>query len=192
MSAWTRRLAATVALALAGSISYMPTSFAQTPPGPTTTAVSPSSGIAGTVVTITGTGLTGTTAVQFGAQAAIPFTVNSDTQIIAISPPSPIGTVDITVTTPLGTSPTNIADRFTNVFGPPGSPVGTYAATVTCGCGTFTHTWTISSHDASTGNVSGTGTNPQATITGVVNENISPATVSLRMTYQDGSGYVAT
>ena len=52
------------------------------PPVPTVTGVSPTSGpsTGGTTVTVTGTGLTGATAVNFGAgNPAIFFTVNSPT-----------------------------------------------------------------------------------------------------------------
>ncbi len=57
-------------------------------PAPTVTSVSPNNGSAagGTTITITGTNLTGATAVKFGATAATSFTVNSATSITAISP----------------------------------------------------------------------------------------------------------
>lgn len=69
---------------------------------PSVTGISPSSGPAagGTSVTITGSGLSGATMVDFGGVGAV-MTVNSDTEIIAISPPG-TGTVDITVMTPGG------------------------------------------------------------------------------------------
>jgi alpha-tubulin suppressor-like RCC1 family protein len=81
---------------------------------PCVTSVSPSSGsqLGGTPVTITGVGFTGATAVQFGSSSAITFKVESDTSIIAVSP-SGTGTVDVTVTTSLGASPTGSADHFT-------------------------------------------------------------------------------
>ena len=50
-------------------------------------------------VTITGTGFTGATAVDFGTTAATSVTVVSDTSITADSPAG-TGTVDVTVTTP--------------------------------------------------------------------------------------------
>jgi hypothetical protein len=83
---------------------------------PTVSGVSPSSGPAGggTSVTLTGAGFSGATAVRFGSAAAGSFTVNSDTQITATSPAGS-GTVDVTVTTPGGTSPTGSADRFAYV-----------------------------------------------------------------------------
>jgi hypothetical protein len=67
----------------------------------------------GTTVTITGTDFTGATAVKFGAANA-KVTVNSATSITAVSPKGMgSGTVDVTVTTPAGTSPTSPADLFT-------------------------------------------------------------------------------
>ena len=53
----------------------------------------------GTLVTITGTGFTGATAVDFGTTPATDLTVVSDTTITADSPAG-TGTVDVTVTTP--------------------------------------------------------------------------------------------
>ena len=57
-------------------------------------------------MTITGTSFTGATAVKFGTTAATTFTVNSSTSITATSPAG-TGTVDVTVTTAGGTSPTS-------------------------------------------------------------------------------------
>ncbi|WP_040871889.1 IPT/TIG domain-containing protein, partial [Nocardia exalbida] len=54
-------------------------------------------------VTLTGTGLTAATAVNFGATPAASFTVDSDTQITAVTPAG-TGTVQVTVTTTGGTS----------------------------------------------------------------------------------------
>ncbi|MBF6340968.1 IPT/TIG domain-containing protein [Nocardia abscessus] len=55
----------------------------------------------GTVVTITGSGFTGATGVFFGVLPAVSFTVNSDTQITAVTPVG-LGPVPITVTAPGG------------------------------------------------------------------------------------------
>ena len=75
---------------------------------PSVTSVSPASGptAGGTSVTINGTGFTGATAVSFGGTAASTFTVNSSSKITATAPAESAGTVDITVTTPGGTSAT--------------------------------------------------------------------------------------
>ncbi len=83
---------------------------------PMVTGISPNSGpiAGGTVVTITGSGFTGATSVNFGAMSAASFTVNSDTLITATAPAS-TGTVDVTVTTPTGTSANSTADVFTYI-----------------------------------------------------------------------------
>lgn len=84
--------------------------------GPTVTKVEPNHGSpsGGSTVTITGAGFTGATAVKFGATNAASFTVNSATSITAVSPKARGSkTVDVTVTTPAGTSPTIAADQFT-------------------------------------------------------------------------------
>ena len=82
---------------------------------PTVTAVSPTSGptSGGSNLTITGTNLTGATAVSFGSAPATSFAVNSATSITAVAPAQSAGTVDVTVTTPGGTSGTTAADHFT-------------------------------------------------------------------------------
>ncbi len=67
----------------------------------------------GTSVTLSGSGFTAATAVSFGANAAASYTVNSDTQITAVSPPGSAGVVDVVVTTPYGTSQASPADQFT-------------------------------------------------------------------------------
>ena len=85
-------------------------------PVPTVTGVSPASGSesGGTTVTITGSGFTDATGVEFGGASASSMTVVSRNQIIATSP-SGTGTVDIRVVSPGGTSRTTAADKFTYV-----------------------------------------------------------------------------
>ncbi|HTQ68521.1 MAG TPA: IPT/TIG domain-containing protein [Solirubrobacteraceae bacterium] len=80
---------------------------------PTVTKVEPSTGPAtgGTVVTITGTRMSGATAVTFGETPAKSFTVESETSITAEAPVGS-GTVDVVVTTPEGPSDTSKADQF--------------------------------------------------------------------------------
>jgi hypothetical protein len=82
-------------------------------PLPTVTKVEPTRGPAsgGTSVTITGSNFNGATAVRFGSSTAS-FTVNSGTSITAVSPPGS-GSVNVTVTTPAGTSAISSADVFT-------------------------------------------------------------------------------
>jgi len=83
-------------------------------PVPTIDNVNPNSGPGddGNSVIITGSGLTGTTAVKFGSTAATNVVVVSDSSITATSPAG-TGTVHVTVTTPGGTSATSSADHFT-------------------------------------------------------------------------------
>jgi hypothetical protein len=91
-------------------------------PVPSISSVSPNSGSVGggTVVTIRGTGLSGATGVSFGGTPAESFVVNPDGSITAVAPAGAAGVVDITVTTPGGTSAIGPADRFTFVLpGPP-------------------------------------------------------------------------
>ena len=88
--------------------------YAATTGAPSIGGLSLSSGPAagGTTVTIYGTNFTGATAVQFGAVNAS-YTVASPGVINAVSPAGTAGTlVDITVTTPGGTSPHVVADTF--------------------------------------------------------------------------------
>lgn len=112
----------------AAQIPALQTEACSTVVAPTVTGVNPPSGpmAGGTSVTITGSKFTGATSVKFGTSAATTFTVNSDTQITATSPAAAAGVVDVTVTTPSGTSAIGINDRFT-YLGPAGasSPVPT-------------------------------------------------------------------
>jgi alpha-tubulin suppressor-like RCC1 family protein len=111
--------------------------FSYEPP-PAVTEVEPNHGPAagGTSVTITGASFTGASAVKFGSTSATSFKVNSDSSITTVSPAG-TGTVDVTVTTPSGTSATSAADRFT--YGPTvskvepnhGSPSGGTTVTIT-------------------------------------------------------------
>jgi hypothetical protein len=99
-------------------VSYTPTSVVATvePLPPTVTNVTPNTGplAGGTSVTITGTSFIEVTAVKFESTEATQFTVNSATSITAVSPAG-TGTVNVTVTTPEGTSTTSPADEFSYV-----------------------------------------------------------------------------
>jgi len=68
----------------------------------------------GTTVSITGTGFTSGATVQFGSTPATSVTVLSSTSLKAVTPPGS-GLVDVTVTTPDGTSPVVNGDRFTYI-----------------------------------------------------------------------------
>ena len=88
-------------LSLAEELGFAPPSTA----APMLFHISPGGGASsgGTSVTISGTNLTGATSVQFGSNIASSFTVNSATEITAISPPGSEN-VAVTVTTSSGAS----------------------------------------------------------------------------------------
>jgi hypothetical protein len=85
------------------------------------TAISPNAGPrgGGTTVTINGSGFAGTTAVDFGDIPAASFVVESDNTILAVSSRADLlagnapSSGDVTVTTPVNTSPTASADVWT-------------------------------------------------------------------------------
>jgi hypothetical protein len=105
---------ASVVVTTSGGSNSANTLFTYVAP-PTVSGISPSFGLTtgGTIVTITGTNLLGATGVQFGSTSAT-ITPGSSTQIVATAPVGS-GTVDVTVTTPGGTSAASSADQFTYI-----------------------------------------------------------------------------
>jgi uncharacterized protein YhjY with autotransporter beta-barrel domain len=86
------------------------------PDAPTITGISPYIGpdTGGTTVTITGTNLTGATAVVFGGTPAASFSIDSDTQISAVTPGGPAGAVEVAVTTPGGSATEVVGFTYTS------------------------------------------------------------------------------
>jgi hypothetical protein len=84
---------------------------------PTVTTVVPAEGptSGGTTVTVSGTGLTSTTAVTFGGNPA-PFTVISDTAVSAVTPAGTAGAVDVVVSNDAGSA--TAVGAFTYLAGP--------------------------------------------------------------------------
>ncbi|MBR7627542.1 tandem-95 repeat protein [Aeromonas popoffii] len=96
---------------------------------PTLTSAAPSSGTTAgaTSVTLTGTNLTGATAVSFGGTAATGYIVNNATTITATTPAHAAGTVNVVVTTPGGSA--TLTNGYTyNVPAPIAGPVSTTVA----------------------------------------------------------------
>jgi PKD repeat protein len=103
---------------------------------PTVTSISPTYGpvSVGTPITITGTGFTGATAVTIGGTAATSVVVVSDTEITATTPASSsVGQVDVTVTTPSGTSATVSGDQYTFAEAATTVPLPLFSASPTSG-----------------------------------------------------------
>jgi IPT/TIG domain/PASTA domain len=96
-----------------GTISIELAYNADVRPVPGVASLSPSSGpvAGGTSVTIAGHDFEGTTAVSFGGTPAASFAVDSDSQITAVSPGGPAGSVDVRVENP-GESPVVSSDVF--------------------------------------------------------------------------------
>ncbi|HWE67430.1 MAG TPA: IPT/TIG domain-containing protein [Acidimicrobiales bacterium] len=91
-----------------------------TPPTISAGGISPTSGTdkGGTPVTIMGTGFLTPSAVSFGGVAATGVTVVSPTEITAVTPPHPDGTVDVAVSDVNGTATATNAFTFTAVPAP--------------------------------------------------------------------------
>jgi len=85
---------------------------------PAISGVNPVSGspAGGTSVVLTGSNFTGATAVTLGGAAATSFTVDSATQITAVTPAHAAGAVDVVVTTPGGSA--TASNGFTYIAAP--------------------------------------------------------------------------
>lgn len=96
--------AVNVAVTTPGGTATRTSGFTYVSVVPAIATIAPAEGPAagGSSVTITGTNLTGATAVSFGGSAATSFAVDSATQIRATTPAHAAGAVDVTVTTPYG------------------------------------------------------------------------------------------
>jgi hypothetical protein len=110
------------ALLLGGGLVLTVTSPATADPGLTVTDVNPTAALdtGGTGVTVSGTGFTGATAVNFGTVAGTNLIVLSDSSLLVTTPAEPDGVVDVTVVTATGTSAVSSADQM--LFVPVGSP----------------------------------------------------------------------
>lgn len=177
---------------LAGSNSTLTTANDYTyTGGPTITSLSPATGPASgnTVVTITGTNFTSSgMVVKFDTTTAV-FTFIDTATIVAVTPPHSAATVDVTVTTPGGTSPNTAADDYIytgsagpsiTLLSPASGPVGT--TVVIAGSG-FTGATLVTF-----GGVAATYTvNSDAQITASVPAGTPAGTVDVRVTTGSGT-----
>lgn len=110
---------------------------------PTVTSVSGDYGLVtgGTAVFVNGTGFTSGATVQFGSTPATSVTVLSSNSLSVVTPPGSPGVVNVTVTTPAGTSAVSSGDQFTYLPLPAVTAV-TPAAGPTAGGNTVTITGT--------------------------------------------------
>ncbi|MBU6280147.1 MAG: IPT/TIG domain-containing protein, partial [Actinomycetales bacterium] len=155
----------TVALTTPGGTSSLTNAYTYRA-APTITSVSPATGAesGGQQVTITGTGFTGATAVNFGSTAALSYTVDSDTKITAEAPPkgSMASTVNVSVVTIGGTGTKSSA--FTFVAGPTITAVSPATGPIGGGTSvTITGTGLSSATSVTFGGVAGTVTSNTAT-----------------------------
>jgi hypothetical protein len=89
-------------------------------PLPTVASVTPASGpvAGGQAVTVTGTNLTGATAIHFGTAQATPQAGGTDTSLTTTTPAGTAGAVDVTVVTDGGTSAISDGDKYTYLARP--------------------------------------------------------------------------
>jgi hypothetical protein len=92
-----------VSVTTPGGTANGPSFTVTVPAAPTVSSLSPTSGLVGSSVVITGTNLTGASAVKFNGIAATAFTVNSATQI-TVTVPAGATTGVVSVTTSAGTA----------------------------------------------------------------------------------------
>jgi uncharacterized repeat protein (TIGR01451 family) len=158
-------------------------------PPPTVTSINPTTGTAdgGTLVTISGTNFTGATQVRFGAATAS-FTVDNDTTITATTPAGS-GAVDVTVTTPSGTSSTGPQDVFT--YGAPSVPPPSPSNVTSSGQGTTPQTATITVPSGGSATLLDANSDPApsgVTVTGQGTYTLSGGTI----TFTPVLGYTGT
>jgi streptogramin lyase len=91
------------------------------PPAPTVTGVSPSTGSVsgGTTVTVSGTSMSSATEIEFGSGNPGTDLSCTATSCTVVSPPGSVGSVDVLVTDPGGTSAATTADTFSYLIPPP-------------------------------------------------------------------------
>jgi IPT/TIG domain len=163
-----------------------------TPPVPTITSLSPTTGpaVGGTVVTIGGTGFEpGTTAIDFSGTPAISVSCTSDTRCTATSPPG-VGVVLVSVTTDAGKATDNVSpfvyqSSVTSISPAHGPQAGGTEVTIT-GSG-LQDPGHLTLFDFGTGNQ--VSASCQSSTTCVVSTPAGNGTVDVTVGIFNGSGY---
>jgi formylglycine-generating enzyme required for sulfatase activity/subtilisin-like proprotein convertase family protein len=109
-----------VSVTTAGGTASLSNAFTYLPPPPTLSGVAPTTGptAGGTLITLTGTNLSGATSVTVGAVAATSVTVVSSTTVTAVTPAGTVGAKTVAVTTPSGTASLPSAFTYATVVVP--------------------------------------------------------------------------
>ena len=184
-------------------------SYVNVTPPPTLTGLSPSTGpvAGGTSVVISGSNLEAATAVDFGP--GNPGVISSDTatSLTAVSPAG-TGTVDVTVTTPTGSSPPVAADQYS--FGVQSvSKLSTWTDTQACGIQSTTTAPTLASEavvatngapggggggaaSSDSGGSGGAASSVSATVPVTGGEHLTGVSGCTGATAPNGSGVVST
>ncbi|WP_425565424.1 IPT/TIG domain-containing protein, partial [Pedococcus aerophilus] len=155
------------------------------------TSISPSTGSTqgGTLVSITGSGFTGSTSVTFAGVAGTSLTVVSDTSLKAVTPAHASGTVDVQVVTPTGKSATSASSKYTFVAPPTISKVAPTSGPLSGGTTvTITGTGFTSSATVKFGSVNAAGvTVLSSTQLTAVSPAGSPGSVDVSVTTSGGT-----
>jgi hypothetical protein len=180
-----------IAPGMAGSaVATAAYTIAGSPAAPTVTGIGPATGSSagGTSVTIIGTNFTGVTAVDFGTTPATSFTVNSATNITAVSPAAS-GSVHVTVVAAGGTSATTTADLFSygvvpiiTGLSPASATVGSGAITLTVSGDNFTSDAVVQWNGASLPTTFVSSTQLTATVPASLLAAVGTATVTIKET----------
>jgi hypothetical protein len=157
---------------------------------PTLTGISSAAGplSGGGTITITGTNFLGATAVEFNGTHANSFTVVNGTTITAVVPAHAVATVDITVTTPGGTTATSSADQYTYVPAPIITAISPSAGPIAGGTVvTIAGTNLANATLVQFGNTAGTINNDTSSQISVTNPAESAGTVTVSVTTAGGT-----
>ncbi|MBC3411723.1 autotransporter domain-containing protein [Pseudomonas sp. SWRI51] len=156
--------ASNVAVTTPGGTATLTNAYTYVTPAPTLSSINPNSGstAGGTSVTLTGTNLSGATAVTFDGVAATGLVVNSSTSVTVTTPAHAAGAVAVSITTPGGIA--TLGSGYTYLVAAP--VAGPVSATVAANTSNNTITLSLSGGAASSVAIAGGPTNGTATASG--------------------------